>query len=48
MSGAFSAHRYRVAWYGAAIFLSSAILLVIEITAGRLIAPYVGVSIYSF
>ncbi|HBP84126.1 MAG TPA: hypothetical protein DD661_03725, partial [Gammaproteobacteria bacterium] len=39
---------YRIAWFGATIFLSSAILLVIEITAGRLIAPYVGVSIYSW
>jgi len=35
-------------WYGFAIFLSSAILLVLEIVAGRLIAPYVGVSIYSW
>ena len=40
--------RYRIAWFGATIFLSSGILLVIEITAGRLIAPYVGVSIYSW
>ncbi len=30
------------------VFGSSAILLVLEITAGRLIAPYVGVSIYSW
>ena len=30
------------------MFLSSAILLVLEITAGRLIAPYVGVTIYSW
>ena len=29
------ANRYRIAWYGATIFLSSAILLVIEITAGE-------------
>ncbi len=35
-------------WYGATVFLSSAILLVLEITAGRLIAPYVGVTIYSW
>ena len=34
--------------YGSAVFLSSAITLVLEITAGRLIAPYVGVSIYSW
>ena len=38
----------RLAWYGATVFLSSAILLVLEITAGRLIAPYVGVTIYSW
>ncbi len=42
------AAHYRIVWYGVTIFLSSAILLVIEITAGRLIAPYVGVSIYSW
>jgi predicted membrane-bound spermidine synthase len=35
-------------WYGFTIFVSSAILLVLEIVAGRLIAPYVGVSIYSW
>ena len=29
-------------WYGLTVFLSSAVLLVLEITAGRLIAPYVG------
>ncbi len=40
--------KIRLAWYGATIFLSSAILLVLEITAGRLIAPYVGVTIYSW
>ncbi len=34
--------------YGGAIFISSAVTLVLEITAGRLIAPYVGVSIYSW
>ena len=38
----------RIAWYAATIFVSSGILLVLEITAGRLIAPYVGVSIYSW
>jgi spermidine synthase len=38
----------RLAWYGATVFLSSAVLLVLEITAGRLIAPYVGVTIYSW
>ena len=34
--------------YGAAVFVASAVTLVLEITAGRLIAPYVGVSIYSW
>lgn len=43
-----SASQVRVFWYGLTIFLSSAVLLVLEITAGRLIAPYVGVSIYSW
>ncbi len=40
--------RLRLAWYGFTVFLSSAILLVLEITAGRLIAPYVGVTLYSW
>jgi MFS family permease len=34
--------------YGATVFLSSGVLLVLEITAGRLIAPYVGVSLYTW
>ncbi len=38
----------RIAGYGATIFLSSALLLVLEIVAGRLIAPYVGVSLYTW
>jgi len=40
--------RATLVWYGATIFISSAILLVLEITAGRLIAPYVGITIYSW
>ena len=40
--------KLRLIWYGLTVFLSSAILLVLEITAGRLIAPYVGVTIYSW
>ncbi len=40
--------KVRLAWYGLTVFLSSAILLVLEIVAGRLIAPYVGVTIYSW
>jgi hypothetical protein len=39
--------RRRIAWYAAAIFLSSASLMVLEIAAGRLLAPYIGVSLYS-
>ena len=38
----------RIAGYGATVFLSSALLLVLEIVAGRLIAPYVGVSLYTW
>jgi predicted membrane-bound spermidine synthase len=34
--------------YGATVFLSSALLLVLEIVAGRLAAPYVGVSLYTW
>jgi len=40
--------RLSLIWYGVAIFMSSAVLLVLEITAGRLIAPYVGASLYSW
>ncbi|BCO32457.1 hypothetical protein TspCOW1_25600 [Thiohalobacter sp. COW1] len=40
--------RLRISWYGTAVFLSSAFLLVLEIVAGRLIAPYVGVSLYTW
>jgi len=34
--------------YGTTVFLSSAMLMVLEITAGRIIAPYVGNSLYSW
>lgn len=34
--------------YGATVFLSAAMLMVLEITAGRIIAPYVGNSLYSW
>jgi spermidine synthase len=40
--------RQRQALYGAIVFLSSAVVMVLEIAAGRLIAPYVGVSLYSW
>lgn len=38
----------RQAGYGAAVFLCAAGGLVIEIVAGRLLAPYVGMSLYSW
>lgn len=41
-------NRLVLAGYGLTVFLSSAFLLVLEIVAGRLIAPYVGVSLYSW
>jgi len=40
--------RLTLAGYAATVFLSSALLLVLEILAGRLIAPYVGVSLYTW
>jgi MFS family permease len=40
--------RLVLAGYGLTVFLSSAFLLVLEIVAGRLIAPYVGVSLYTW
>jgi len=48
MPVAAASERARLIWYGATVFISSAVLLVLEITAGRLIAPYVGVTIYSW
>jgi predicted membrane-bound spermidine synthase len=38
----------RILLYSLVIFISSALLLVQEIVAGRLIAPYVGVSLYTW
>ena len=39
----------RALWgYTATVFFSSALLLVLEIVAGRLVAPYVGVSLYTW
>ena len=36
----------RIAWYAFTVFASSA--LVLEVVAGRLIAPYVGMSLYTW
>ena len=38
----------RLFLYGATVFLSSAALLILEIVAGRLLAPYIGVSLYTW
>lgn len=40
--------RYRLALYGTVIFFSAAALLVLEIVAGRLLAPHIGVSLYTW
>ncbi|MCG6967408.1 MAG: fused MFS/spermidine synthase [Chromatiaceae bacterium] len=42
------ADQRRIAAYATAVFISSALLLVLEIVAARLIAPYVGVSLYTW
>jgi len=38
----------KIALYAAAVFLSSALLMVLELLAARLIAPHVGVSLYTW
>ena len=43
-----NADRRRIALYAATVFVSSALLLVLEIVAARLIAPHVGVSLYTW
>lgn len=48
MTNQSAANRLRMVIYSITVFASSAVLLVIEITAGRLIAPYVGVTLYSW
>jgi spermidine synthase len=45
---AVDADQRRIALYAAGVFVSSALLLVLEIVAARLIAPYVGVSLYTW
>jgi len=40
--------RWRLALYGFTIFLSSGALLVLEMVASRLLAPYIGVSLYTW
>ena len=35
-------------WFGLVVFLSSVLLMILEIVAGRIIAPYVGVSLYTW
>ena len=41
-------NRWVLAGYAIAIFISSAVVMVLEITAGRLLAPYIGVSLYTW
>ena len=43
-----TADRNRIAFYFATTFLASGALLVLELVAARLIAPYVGVSLYTW
>jgi spermidine synthase len=43
-----AARRHRSLAFGATVFLTSAAALVVEIVAGRLIAPYVGMSLYTW
>ncbi len=43
-----NADRRLIALYAAIVFFSSALLMVLEIVAARLIAPYVGVSLYTW
>lgn len=38
----------KLLWYSLTIFISSGLLMVLEITAGRLLAPYIGVSLYTW
>ena len=40
--------RLTLFWFGLVVFLSSALLMILEIVAGRIIAPYVGVSLYTW
>ena len=40
--------RHTIQWFGFTIFLSSALVMVMEIAAARLIAPYLGVSLYTW
>ena len=40
--------RLKISWYALTILVSSGLLLVLEVVAGRLIAPYVGVSLYTW
>lgn len=41
------ADQTRIALYAVTVFVSSALLLMLEIVAARLIAPHVGVSLYT-
>ena len=38
----------RILWFAVTIFISSALIMILEIAAARLIAPYLGVSLYTW
>ncbi len=38
----------RLTWYSGVVFLTSAIVMVLELCAARLLAPYLGVSLYTW
>ncbi|MCB1864468.1 MAG: fused MFS/spermidine synthase [Chromatiales bacterium] len=48
MQSASDSHRGRLVLYALIVLLSSGALLVLEIVAGRLLAPYIGVSLYTW
>jgi len=45
---AISAARYRLPWLILIVFVSNVCMMVLELVAGRIIAPYVGVSLYTW
>lgn len=43
-----SAIQKRIQWYAVTILITSALIMILEIAAARLIAPYLGVSLYTW
>lgn len=48
MIGNVNSHGYKLWLYSLTILVSSGLLMVLEITAGRLLAPFIGVSLYTW